>query len=73
MNFSNIQKYFLNFCGAILVSLLIVFVYLIASAFESTNKLFSSQTINSIQIIPYIFISIYFYLNWVIKNKGMVI
>ncbi|MCC0735430.1 CPBP family intramembrane metalloprotease [Clostridioides sp. ZZV14-6009] len=59
MNFSNIKKYFLNFCGAILVSLLIVFVYLIASAFESTNKLFSNQTINSMSTFIISFIIVF--------------
>lgn len=59
MNFSNIKKYFLSFCGAILVSILIVFVYLIASAFESTNKLFSNQTINSISTFIISFIIVF--------------
>lgn len=59
MNFSNIKKYFLNLCGAMLVSILIVFVYLIASAFESTNKLFSNQTINSMSTFIISFIIVF--------------
>ncbi|MBY2478746.1 CPBP family intramembrane metalloprotease, partial [Clostridioides difficile] len=60
MNLSYVKKYFINFCIAILISLLIAFVYFITSAFQSINSAIQNQMIKTIStfIISFIIVVI---------------
>lgn len=60
MNLSYVKKYFINFCLAILISLLIAFVYFITSAFQSINSAIQNQMIKTIStfIISFIIVVI---------------
>lgn len=60
MNLSYVKKYFINFCVAILISLLIAFVYFITSAFQSINSAIQTQMIKTIStfIISFIIVVI---------------
>lgn len=60
MNFSHAKKYLINFCVGILISLLIVFVYFLTSAFQSINSAIQNHTIKTIStfIISFIIVVI---------------
>lgn len=60
MNLSYVKKYFINFCVAILISLLIAFVYFITSAFQSINSAIQNHMIKTIStfIISFIIVVI---------------
>ena len=58
MILSNAKKYFLNFCGVVLISLLTVFIFAISQYVELVEELFSNQIISLIVVFISYFIVI---------------
>ena len=54
----NVKKYFLNFCGAILISLLTIIIFLLFQSIELIEELFSNQIISFIVVFIAYFIAI---------------
>ena len=54
----NVKKYFLNFCGAVLISLLTIIIFLLFQSIELIEELFSNQIISFIVVFIAYFIAI---------------
>ncbi len=55
----NVKKYFLNFCGAVLISLLTIIIFLLFQSIELIEELFSNQIISFILVFIAYFIAIF--------------
>lgn len=55
----NAKKYFLNFCGAVLISLLTIIIFLLFQSIELIEELFSNQIISFIVVFIAYFIAIF--------------
>lgn len=55
----NAKKYFFNFCGAVLISLLTIIIFLLFQSIELIEELFSNQIISFIVVFIAYFIAIF--------------
>ncbi len=69
----NVKKYFLNFCGSVLISLLTIIIFLLFQSIELIEELFSNQIISFIVVFIAYFIAILIlskiYNNGILQNN----